>query len=314
MSTLELQELHGSQGALGSRGSGGPHVPQAPQVQPAPDRSPASPGPRAQAAASAARARPPRQAALRAALVAACWVPLRRTWTNLTQTLDAKPERERAAFGALALAVLVALEFLWVLPMRAQRQAVLSAAQAQLEAEQAAALEQQQQQANARAEAEARLVVLERELRAHGVGASQGETLAAWLQRALADQSVTLVSLRDLGTQEAEPPAASPAVPGAGPAAEAAAAMAAPADTATPAPGTGAPEAAVPTRAMLYRHRYELTLAGDAAALTAAVQALGERLLPLRLAQVRIASGDGVKVQATLAFVVVSPQRVWISL
>ena len=44
------------------------------------------------------------------------------------------------------------------------------------------------------------------------------------------------------------------------------------------------------------------------------MQRLGERLLPLRIERVRLASADGLKVQATLTFVVIAAERTWITL
>jgi len=208
------------------------------------------------------------------------------------EQLDRKPLRERAALLALACAALLAIEALLVLPQRDRRSSVAGA----LAAEQQAAQEAEQTDlAQHQAEDQAlreRLAHVEQQLRQRGADASRGDTLAGWLRRALIDQPVRVVALRGLGTQELEPPA-----------------------TATAADSTSPPAAAAAAHApALYRHRYEITLAGEVNELHAAVQLLGERIAPLRIERVRLWSADGKAVQATLGFVVVTSERTWISL
>lgn len=237
--------------------------------------------------------------------------PLIGSWRRATAALDARPPRERAALGAMAVAALVALELLVVWPIRDQRGAVVGAVQAQLQADAAARQALQEQQEAEASTWQARLIKAERELRNHGHGHARGEALGTWLQRALADQAVALVALRDLGVQEAETPAAAAEAHPAAPAA--ASSAAAPAAATTPA-GTSA-ATAEPAALPLFRLRYELTLDGDVASLTAAVQALGQRMRPLRIERLRVAAGvGGVGARATLVFVIVTPERAWISL
>ena len=227
---------------------------------------------------------------------------LRELWQRLRAHLDGMAPRERLALAAVGLALLGAIEVGLVWPVREQRQAITAAVTAQELAESDAQQALLDQRSAEDAALQSRLDEVDRELARHGAGRLHSEPLAAWLARALAGQAVQVVALRDLALEELDTTPASASDPGADGATSAAA-------------GAGHTTGAVPAQhAPLYRHRYELTLGGDVDELSAAVQRLGERLLPLRIERVRLASADGLKVQATLTFVVIAAERTWITL
>ena len=221
--------------------------------------------------------------------------------------LDAVPERDRYAMLAAGLALVGALEVVGVQPMRNKREAIQQAAISEAQNASDAAAAAETDQATQAADVTARLAKVEAELASMGVSAgagagagvgpggagSRGESLSFLLSRTLQRQAVNVVSLRALGVQELN--------------------LAVPADAATTA-GTVIADAAAPSKAM-YRHRYELTLGGEIAQLTASVAALEHGLLPLRIERVRLAStGSDNAVQATVTLVTIGLERTWLSL
>ena len=221
--------------------------------------------------------------------------------------LDAIPERDRYAMLAAGLALVGALELMAVQPMRDKREAIQLAATTEAQGVSDAAAASEADQATQAADVTARLAKVDAELAALGVGAgagagsgagvggrgARGESLSFLLSRTLQRQAVNVVSLRALGVQELN--------------------LAVPADAATTA-GTVIADAAAPSKAM-YRHRYELTLGGEIAQLTASVAALEHGLLPLRIERVRLAStGSDNAVQATVTLVTIGLERTWLSL
>jgi hypothetical protein len=235
--------------------------------------------------------------------LSATLAPLLKSLRELTHKalalLDAKPPRERAALAALAIAGLVATELFVVLPIRSERAALAAAVLAQKQDELDAEQAQRDQWMAEQTAIEARLVHVAAELRERGAAAAQGESLALWLQRALADQAVKVVALRDLGMQEIETTPSAPAAH----------------DSTDAATTTTAAPSADKSHPPLYRHRYELTVCGPVPHLTGAVQALAGRMLPLRIERVRLASvADGTEVRATLVFTIITAERTWITL
>ena len=221
--------------------------------------------------------------------------------------LEAIPERDRYAMLAAGLALVGALELMGVQPMRDKREAIQRAATAEAQSVSDAAAATAADQATHAADVTARLAKVEAELAALGVGASsgvgasvgagekgaRGDSLSFLLSRTLQRQSVNVVSLRALGVQELN--------------------LAVPTDVAATA-GTVVADAAAAPKAM-YRHRYELTLGGEIAQLTASVAALEHGILPLRIERVRLASnGIDNAVQATVTLVTIGLERTWLSL
>ena len=223
--------------------------------------------------------------------------------------LEAIPERDRYAMLAAGLALVGALELMGVQPMRDKREAIQRAAIAEAQSVSDAAAATAADQATQAADVTARLAKVEAELAALGVGAgagvgvgvgagvgekgARGDSLSFLLSRTLQRQAVNVVSLRALGVQELN--------------------LAVPTDVAATA-GTVVADAAAAPKAM-YRHRYELTLGGEIAQLTASVAALEHGILPLRIERVRLASnGIDNAVQATVTLVTIGLERTWLSL
>lgn len=219
--------------------------------------------------------------------------------------LDAVPERDRYAMLAAGLALVGALEVVGVQPMRNKREAIQQAATSEAQNASNAAAAAETDQATQAADVTARLAKVDAELASMGVSAgagagvgsggagSRGESLSFLLSRTLQRQAVQVVSLRALGVQELN--------------------LAVPTDVTAPT-GTVLADAAALSKP-LYRHRYELTLGGDVAQLTASVAALERGILPLRIERVRLASnGSDNAVQATVTLVTIGLERTWLSL
>ena len=219
--------------------------------------------------------------------------------------LDAVPERDRYAMLAAGLALVGALEMMGVQPMRNKREAIQQAAISEAQNASDAAAAAETDQATQAADVTARLAKVDAELASMGVSAgagagvgpggagSRGESLSFLLSRTLQRQAVQVVSLRALGVQELN--------------------LAVPTEMAAPA-GTVLADAAALSKP-LYRHRYELTLGGGVAQLTASVAALERGILPLRIERVRLASnGSDNAVQATVTLVTIGLERTWLSL
>jgi hypothetical protein len=216
---------------------------------------------------------------------------VRGAWTRAAARLDALPARERALVLAGVVAAVAAAEMLLVLPLQHKR-ALVSGAAVQAEQERAdssAAAAQLRQ--HERAALEAELAAVERELKRRGASPSGGEPLGRVLERLLAQQPVRIQALRELGAESAA------ALP-------------------LPDVATAAASAAVAAPPLL-RHRFELVLAGEPAALIGAVRALDRGARPLRIERVRLsAAPDGAasNVNAAITFVVVGTERLWLSI
>jgi len=202
-------------------------------------------------------------------------------------------ERDLGALLVAAVALAGAAEWFVVWPMHERRGDVVEAARAQAQGVADAALQAEQAREQVRAALATRTRALDQELASLGRDPSGGQPINALLARALQPQAVRVVALRELGVEEMEMPAAASA--GAGVAGEA------------------GPAAAV-TPPLLYRHRFELRLAGEVPALLAALTALEQGVRPLRAERVRMAPGDDHAVHLTLTLVVLGTERVWLSL
>jgi hypothetical protein len=210
---------------------------------------------------------------------------LRKHAASACARIDALPARERWALMAVAVALVAALELLWIWPMQQRRVQVSGAAQAAMQEQADSAAAAAQASARELAELQAALRAVERDLSRRGVGAVGGEPLGAVFQRLLAAHEVRVQGLRELGYEDI---AASPA--------EAAA---------------SAPAAA------LVRHRFELVLAGPPAVLVHAVRTLDAGARPLRIERVRLTGTDGEAgetVTASITFSVVGTERSWLTL
>lgn len=207
-------------------------------------------------------------------------------WAKLTQRIDALPDRERHVLLLGAVAVLVAADWLWVQPMGAKRQAVAAAVVEQVDNAAAEQARAEQALAQARSELDSKAARLEGELERLGAERATGEPLARLLRRVLARPGVDIVALRDLEVVEID------------------------------ATASAAASAPLPERSrVLFKHRLELTLGGDAHALIAAVGALDREARPLRIERVRLLAREGSTTpQAVITLAVLGTQRSWMSI
>jgi hypothetical protein len=212
---------------------------------------------------------------------------LRAGWRSAMGRLDEMPERERYVLLVGALALVAAAELLVVLPARATRLAMAAAGDEQARSEADAAATAAAARATQTSTLQALLAQLDHDLSLRGLGRSAGEPLAFLLGRALAQGDARVLGLRELAIEDVD----AAALHAPQPAAEAASAS-----------------------ATLYRHRFELTLAGDVAALTEALRRLDQQARPLRIERVRLGSRDGHAVEAAITLSVIGTQRSWLSL
>ncbi len=222
------------------------------------------------------------------------------------QRIEAMPQRDRVALLACGIAVVAGAEFMLLGPMAAKRALVAAAGDQEIQAAREAAaktLADQQEQLLA---LQARAKALETELSDSGVTKAQGETVSALLGRALQSSAVKTVSLRSLPSEalKQDESAAAPAAAAAG--TEGAAHGA-------PAAHGGAPESATAARP-LYRHRYELVLSGEPAALSASAALLETGLAPLRIERVRMAADARAAAQLIVTFGLIGAERSWLNL
>lgn len=210
-------------------------------------------------------------------------------WAALGGHIDALPDRDRHLLLVGALAVLVAADLMLVQPLGAKRKAVVAAAAEQIASTQAEHDRVAQELAQSRHQLDAQARRLDAELQRLGAERPDGEPLARLLRRVLARQGVAVVSLRDLDVVEVE----------AGGSATAA----------------STPEGAEHTR-LLFKHRLELTLDGQAAALVAAVAALDQHARPLRIERVRLVAqaGPATTQQAVITLAVLGTDRTWLAI
>jgi type II secretory pathway component PulM len=207
-------------------------------------------------------------------------------WSALTQRIDALPDRERHALLLGAIAVLVAADWLFVQPLGTKRSVVLTAVTEQVDSAAAERANAEQAAAQARSELDAKATRLERELQQLGAERSGGELLARLLRRVLARHGVDIVALRDLEVVEIDATAAAASAP-----------------------------AATDRARVLFKHRLELTLSGDAHRLVAALAALDGDARPLRIERVRMLVAEGASTpQAVITLAVLGTERTWMQI
>lgn len=207
--------------------------------------------------------------------------------------IDALPRRERLALLGAALALVGAVELLFVQPLRERREQIELATieQVQREADERALVEQAR--VDAQTQSETQLQTIDRELASLGADGSSSQSLSFLLAKALARQDVRVVSLRELMVEDIQPEAV--------PDADAPAAPAAPAESATPA-------------VVLYRHRYEVTLGGAPETLIDALRALDQGARPLRIERVRLQRQEQGVVQLAVTLMVIGTERAWLAI
>ena len=225
--------------------------------------------------------------------------------------LQAMSERDRVALLLAGLTLVGAVDWFVVWPMNIQRGSIVQAAIAQAQATADAAAQAQAEVAKAMAALDERSRNLDADLAKLGMAQSSGQQLGALLTRALQQQAVQVLGLRETAAESIE--AASPAAAGTGAAIDGAAHSPAAAATSTPSAATGETAAAAPVAA-LFRHRFELRLQGEVPALLTALSSLERQVKPLRIARVRLEGAEGKQARLTLGLVVLSTERVWLSL
>ena len=225
--------------------------------------------------------------------------------------LQAMSERDRVALLLAGLALVGAVDWFVVWPMNFQRSSIVQAAIAQAQATSDAAAQAQAEVAKAMAALDERSRNLDADLAKLGMAQSSGQQLGALLSRALQQQAVQVLGLRETAAESIE--AASPAVGGPSAASDGAANNPTAAATSTPSAATGDTPAVAPAAA-LFRHRFELRLQGEVPALLTALSSLEHEVKPLRISRVRLEGAEGKQARLTLGLVVLSTERVWLSL
>lgn len=228
--------------------------------------------------------------------------------------LEAMSERDRMALLLAGLALVAAIDWFAVWPMNLQRASIVQAALAQAQATADAAAQAQLELSKAMEALDERARSLDADLAKLGMAQTSGQQLGSLLNRALQQQAVQVLGLRETAAEsiEATSPAATGTGSAAGALANASSAIATAAVGAAPAP-TGEAGAAAPAVA-LFRHRFELRLQGEVPALLVALSTLEHDVKPLRISRVRLEGAEGRQARLTLALVVLSTERVWLSL
>jgi hypothetical protein len=227
----------------------------------------------------------------------------RKRWVPLAARIDALPSRERVLLLVAGLAIAAAIEWLFVRPSLTKAELVSQAsAQAQQEIDDASSQRQSELEAQALVW-QNELTELQTRLQSLGAGAPGDERLGSLLQRALSGEAVLIHSLRELGFE---------AIDELGSEAQALAGEATGSQNVPAVPANAGTAEAAASKQMLYRHRFELQLAGQPQALVAAVERLDQGLRPLRIERVRLngqAQGD---VKATLTLMVIGKEKQWL--
>ena len=151
---------------------------------------------------------------------------------------------------------------------------------------------------------------LDADLAKLGMAQTSGQQLGTLLTRALQQQAVQVLGLRETAAESIE--AAGPAAVSANSPADGAT-NASDAAVGAAAMTTGEAGATAPAVA-LFRHRFELRLQGEVPALLVALSSLERDVKPLRISRVRLEGAEGRQARLTLALVVLSTERVWLSL
>ncbi len=224
--------------------------------------------------------------------------------------LQAMSERDRMALLLAGLALVGAVDWFAVWPMNHQRDSIVQAARAQAQATADAAAQAQDELAKAMAALDERSRSLDADLAKLGMAQTSGQQLGTLLTRALQQQAVQVLGLRETAAESIE--AAGPAAVAANSPADEATNASGAADGAAPTT-TGEAGATAPAVA-LFRHRFELRLQGEVPALLVALSSLERDVKPLRISRVRLEGAEGKQARLTLALVVLSTERVWLLL
>lgn len=201
--------------------------------------------------------------------------------------LEALPTRERMLVAMALLALAVGGELMLVQPQRDKRVAIEAALHTSAADRLAAQTQAEQQLRERDDDLQRRRASVDAALARDGVAAAPRESLGFLLSRTLQSLPVRVLALNALASEELSLR---------GESAEAA--------SAEPAPSTPP----------LFRHRYELRVAGEPAQLIAAVQALDSAARPLRIERVKLVGDAHGQVQAHVTLMILGAQRTWLAL
>lgn len=206
---------------------------------------------------------------------------------NLLERLS---ERDRAALMAALVVVAVGLDMLVVMPMNAQRHAMVVGMAATAEGAQQVKLDAEKVRQAELQSLNQRKAGIDKDLAAFGLNNALKDSLSFMLARTLRNQAVTVRSLRSLSVEEIKLEA-----------------QAAPAE----ATATGATEDQHPP---LYRHRYELVLHSDLKQVGPTLDALEHGSRPLRLESAHLQALPSGELELTATLVTIGLEKTWLAL
>lgn len=206
---------------------------------------------------------------------------------NLLERLS---ERDRAALMAALAVVAVGLDMLVVMPMNAQRHAMVVGMAATAEGVQQVKLDAEKVRQAELLSLNQRKAGIDKDLAAFGLNNALKDSLSFMLSHTLRNQAVTVRSLRSLTVEEIKLEA-----------------QAAPAE----ATATGATEEQHPP---LYRHRYELVLHSDLKQVGPTLDALEHGIRPLRLESAHLQALSSGELELTATLVTIGLEKTWLAL
>ncbi len=223
---------------------------------------------------------------------------MKRNLQALVQRFEALSPRDRLSLAAGALALLVGLEVLVVMPLHDKRRLIETSAVADASSQSDAQADALAQRLAQMAALDARGAQIGQQLASLGLHKVSAHSPAGFIVGALQGSKASLVSLRGLPVQE---------LPAAGTSAMADAAATAAMAEAVASGASGAP--------VFFRHRAEIRLQGSVTELTQAIEVLEQGAAPLRIEQVLISSADsGPALQATVVLTAINQERTWFAL
>lgn len=209
---------------------------------------------------------------------------------NSLTLVDRLSQRDRAAMLAALVVVAMGLDMLVVMPMNAERHALIAGMAATAQGAQQVLIDTQKQHEAEVQGLTQRKALVDKDLAAFGLNNALKDSLSFMLSRTLRNQSVTIQGLRSLSVEEINLDAAAAQVE---------------------ATATGAPQEHHPT---LYRHRYELILRSDLKQLGPTLDALEHDTRPLRVESVHLQSLPSGAIELTAMLVTIGLEKTWLAL
>lgn len=209
---------------------------------------------------------------------------------NSLNLLERLSERDRAALMAALVVVAIGLDMLVVMPMSAQRHAMVAGMAATAEGAQQVVLDAEKLRQAELLNLNQRKALIEKDLAAFGLNNALKDSLSFMLSRTLRNQAVTIRGLRSQSVEEIKLDA-----------------QAAPAE----ATATGSTEEQHPP---LYRHRYELVLHSDLKQVGPTLDALEHGTRPLRLESAHLQALPSGEIELTVVLVTIGLEKTWLAL